>query len=626
MGRFTKRLILGLTAALALAAGAVADSVLDDFEGGTNRNKFGGYWYFYTNLTASAADANPTGCDEKTFTPDISAGKVEIISNAEKDKTQLKFKGGYGESFTEPKEGSYSGVMQFGNVEAPWNSQYNGNSWPDVYPAVGMGTQLTRDTLNGVGAKFTATAIKFWMKVNAKVTSVGFKVETADQLPIYNSKWDDPPTTNPNGSKGCPADAAYQVYLEDLDELSTSWKQYTVKLTGGKGSGDLSRAAWETWKPYTFDVKRATKIAWFVEGDKSAVETGGLIAVDNIEIVGYDYEDPEVCFSCVKDAASAPPSDAVLFTDFDKLAKDDNISVNQNVLGGYWYAYTDVEGRKGVGTASTIDAGQWDDPYYPDGPSLEVTGQKLGYGQTDGAFIQFTMGTPYEDANKNTVQPFVGLGTDLDTNDWKYYDASSVTQIWFRYRTSGFDELYVEVYDEYADTTDDAEVFFIKIPGTSGEWKVAQVPLNILRLPEWAENRPGATLDKTKLKKIQFKNQSTKSGSIQIDDVYLSGATVGVKLVGSKAKAAGSALRAAYSRGKIGVNWNNGASIASGKIQLVNTKGRVVASAPIAKTAGKVTASFGAGSIPTGMYFVRVNAKDVNGRAIVSQTSVSVVK
>jgi len=628
MGRFTKRLIVGLTAALALAAGAVADSMLDDFEGGTNRNKFGGYWYFYTNLTASAKSASPTGCDLKTFTPDITDAEVETITNAEKDGVQLKFKGAYGESETSPKEGKYSGVMRFGNVKAPWSSTANQNAWADVYPAVGMGTQLTRDTLNGVGPGFTPTAIKFWMKVETGVSSVGFKVETADQLPQNNPTWTDGPAANPDGKKGCPADASYQVYLEDLEDLSTSWKQYTVKVSGGsKGSGDLSRATWETWKPFTFDIKRATKIAWFVEGDKSPVTAGGLIAVDNVEIVGYDYKDPELCTECVKPADATPPSDAVLFTDFDNLANASNISMNQNALGGYWYAYTDVEGRKGVGTASTIDEGQWDDPYYPDGPSLEVTGKKLGYGQTDGAFIQFTMGDPYDDVSGNKVQPFVGLGTDLDTNAGQYYNGKDVTVIWFRYRTYGFDELYVEVYDEYADTHDDAEVFFIKIPNTNGDWKVAQIPLSVLRLPEWATNRPaGATLDKTKLKKIQFKNQSANSGSIQIDDVYLSGAAIGVKLVGSKAKAAGTALRATYSRGNIGVNWNAGTSIASGKIQLVNTKGRVVASAPIAKTAGKVTASIGAGTIPTGMYFVRVNAKDVNGKTIVSQASISVVK
>jgi hypothetical protein len=41
MGRFTKRLLGGLTAALMLAGGAFADSFVDRFEGGTNENEFG---------------------------------------------------------------------------------------------------------------------------------------------------------------------------------------------------------------------------------------------------------------------------------------------------------------------------------------------------------------------------------------------------------------------------------------------------------------------------------------------------------------------------------------------------------------------------------------------------------
>jgi hypothetical protein len=51
-----------------------------------------------------------------------------------------------------------------------------------------------------------------------------------------------------------------------------------------------------------------------------------------------------------------------------------------------------------------------------------------------------------------------------------------------------------------------------------------------------------------------------------------------------------------------------------------------VASAPIAAVGNKVTAKLGAGSLPTGMYFVRVAAKDVSGKQIVRQAPVSIVK
>jgi hypothetical protein len=629
MGLFTKRLITGLAAALALTGGAfAADSVLDDFEGGTNQNKFGAYWYFATNTLAKTDTSN--ACDNYTYSGSLNKhpDKLETVTNAEKDGYTLKFKGGYGADTISPKNGSYSGVLKFANLLKPYDSDVNTNSWADIYPGVMMGTQLTSDSLNGVGADFaSATAVKFWINISASIAQVGFKVEVADQLPQNASGWTDGDKENPNVKKGCPADASYQMYIPNTSP--DEWREVTIPLETGKGK--LERATWEsTFKPYTWNKTRATKIAWFVEGDKgmNGDATDGLVAVDDIRIIGYEFKDKWLCAECVKATENpTPPTGAVLFTSFDALAAEGNISVTQNKFGEYWYAYTDVEARGTQGAATVIDEGQWNDPAYTEGLSLEVIGKGLGYGESDGPLIQFTMGTPFVKDNE-TVQPFVGIGTNLAA-EGSFYNGSQLGSIWFKYRTSGFDELLVEVHDEYATLHDDGEVFYTKLPGTEGgAWKTAEIPLNKLFLPSWAKNRTGAsaTLDKTKLAKIQFKNQSTKNGSIQIDEVYLLDPSItGVKLLGSNS-ARVSGLRATYNRGKVGVSWNAASSVASGKIQLVNTKGRVVASAPVAKVAGKITANLGAGSIPTGMYFVRVNAKDVNGKKIVQQTALSIVK
>jgi hypothetical protein len=647
MGRFTKRLVVGLAGALALAGGAFADAVLDDFEKGGNENKFGAYWYFYTNLTACAKSNNPSGCDKKTFTNYVTDAKVEIIENAEKDGSQLKFKGAYDSKLADPHGGKYSGVMKFSNLMEPWSSDTNGNSWEDVYPGVGMGTQLTTDSLNGIGADFkSAKAISFWLKVSTGIKQVNFKVETAAMLPSKHTDWKDGECVVKEGKltkdcgvkKDCPADAAYMYEIKGAD-LSTNWTKVTVPLTTGKSG--LDRETWEiTYKPFTFKLEEVTKIAWSVDG-KTAGVTEGWIAVDDIVIEGFDFDDKWACPTCVKaDVAAAPPEGAKLITDFDNMAVEGNVSVTQNLFGEYWYAYTDIEGRKGNGNPSTITNGQWNDPNYDEGLSLEVKDMGYGYGGTDGVLIEFTMGEPYGDgtAENNMVQPFVGLGTNL-APEGEYYDGTQLGSIWFRYRTSGFDELYVEVHDEYAVTHDDAEVFFIKIPGTAGAWKTAEIPLSVLRLPSWAKNRTGAnaTLNKAKLAKIQLKNQSPQDGSIQIDDFYMLDPSIvtnpppkppvdpnAIKYVGAKGSALG--LRAVYNRGSVGVHWNAATSVASGNIQLVNTKGRIVASAPIAASAGKVTASLSAGTLPTGMYFVRVNAKGVNGKKIVQQTPISIVK
>ncbi|MDR2693543.1 MAG: T9SS type A sorting domain-containing protein [Chitinispirillales bacterium] len=633
MGRFTKRLIAGLVAALAVTVGgAFADSTLDDFESGSNANKFGAYWYFYTNTFAAAAENNPTGCDQKAYTSALVSDKLEKIDNATKSGSQLLFAGSYGSTLTAAHDGQYSGVMKYSNLQSPWKSVTT-LSAPDVYPGVGMGTGLTTDTINGMGAEFnSAKKVKFWLKTSSTELVVKFKIEFVTQIagnPGHGA-WS-------GDLAGCNADASYEIIL---DAPSTAWKQYEINIEpSNTGSGQacvapkLCKPTWESGKEYTYDLSKASKIAWFIEGAGAPPEVG-WIAVDDIEITGYTFVDKWLCESCVKPDNHPVPDASLLFSDFDNLLPG-NQTLAQNKEHQYWYAYGDSAARGGQGTVTTIDMGQWNDPYYTLGPSLQIddpeTPNTYGFGGTRGAFISFTMGTPFT-KNGESVQPFVGIGTNLaETDSLEVYDGSQLASIWFRYKTTGFEELFVEFHDEYAISPahDDGEVFYTKLPGTDGGWKIAEIPLSVLRLPPWAKNRTGplATLDKTKLAKIQFKNQSTNDGTIIIDDVYLldPAHAVSVKLLGSKSVKA-SGIRAVYSRGKIGVNWNAGTSVASGKIQLVNTKGRVVASAPIANTAGKVTASLGTGTIPTGMYFVRVNAKDVNGKKIVSQAPVSVVK
>jgi len=229
--------------------------------------------------------------------------------------------------------------------------------------------------------------------------------------------------------------------------------------------------------------------------------------------------------------------------------------------------------------------------------------------------------------------------TDGDTS---LYDAGSVANagVYFLYKTDFGPTGYVgfEAHDNYAFVNPDGgEVYGVRLPGTGGEWKSAIVPFSRMKLPSWApKDRTGKweAFDKSTIAKLQFKVNAPASGEIAVDNVYVIGAEgwskpnetppQSVKFIGKAAKSLG--LRATYSRGVVGVNLSTAASVVNGKVALVNTKGRVVASAPIAANGTKVTAKLGAGNIPTGMYFVRVTAKDVNGKRIVQQTPVSVVK
>ena len=93
------------------------------------------------------------------------------------------------------------------------------------------------------------------------------------------------------------------------------------------------------------------------------------------------------------------------------------------------------------------------------------------------------------------------------------------------------------------------------------------------------------------------------------------------------AKFASVPLRASYSRGGVSVNWNAPSNISSGTISLVNVRGVTVASTSVRASSNNVSATLGTkAALPTGMYFIRVDARDVSGKRIVQQVPVQIVK
>ena len=86
------------------------------------------------------------------------------------------------------------------------------------------------------------------------------------------------------------------------------------------------------------------------------------------------------------------------------------------------------------------------------------------------------------------------------------------------------------------------------------------------------------------------------------------------------------ALYASYAKSGVLVSWKSDSNISSGKISLVNIKGKTVASTSIKASGRNVSARLGKTSLPAGTYFVRINARDINGKQIVQQVSVQIVK
>lgn len=644
MGRFTKMLVGGMAAALLAAGSASADFLLSDFDDGTNVSKMGTYYYLYSacspiSLGSCRKDDIPA-FDPTTTGPADEYGPVSYKAVA----------GGAGGA-------GYCAVLKV-DVPAHKGSVDTSDIYlkGEYYPGFGLGILLSDGDDVGLDIS-NVTAVEFKAKTESAGVVVGFKIETTDNSPSG------PYGNQPGGGKTSdPWDDASNAYFTTF-EPTKDWATYKVELKPvvastivgtalvnekGKVSGSVGA------KPYlmeqegywgysfTFDPKKATKIAWFINANKGT-NGGGVrdVWIDDVKFLGtFTYTAPDICVDCDKTTFTIPTPNKKLsdFEDSDPLL---------NERSYYWFYYDDTKGDGDAHGNSSV-SGLITNPFIEGEYIMDTEGNGREGGA--GAHIEFTMGPAYSNG-KATVEPFVGIGANVydDDNGVDYLNASAFKGIYFEYATSANVE-YIDV--EVSDMLDaagkaadkDGEVYYTRIKGSSkdGEWKSATVPFDKLVLPTWVktsgERRKGADgslipLDKSRLAQLKFKQRGNPGldGVLSIDNVYFYGADkwgegVGVKHIGSKSKVRASDLRATYSRGVVGVNWNTVSSVASGKIQLVNTKGRVVASAPIVGASGKVTAKLSAGTMPTGMYFVRVNAKDVNGKKIVSQAPVSIVK
>jgi hypothetical protein len=97
-----------------------------------------------------------------------------------------------------------------------------------------------------------------------------------------------------------------------------------------------------------------------------------------------------------------------------------------------------------------------------------------------------------------------------------------------------------------------------------------------------------------------------------------------VRHLGSKAAAAG--LKISYAKNRVNVNWNPATKISSGTVQLLNVKGVAVSTAFIKANSSKVSVKLGTVGVPAGMYFVHINAVGQNGKKIVANSAISIVK
>ncbi|MDG5815194.1 CIA30 family protein [Chitinispirillales bacterium ANBcel5] len=574
MGRFFKKsLVTGLATVLAASSSLFAENnaVFDDLEHGSNQNLFGDYWYFYDDQ----GDNNP-GTSE--------------VENATRDGDELLFEGGYGPG----KDSDYAARLEFAMGSAWEDPQCAGMAtcW-EISPFVGMGSNLVPD-----GAVYDltgATAISFYHRGSSEIP-VAFRLELATVL-----------------------DAAHYQYM--FTTATTDWERLTVEITGGEeGSGMLAQP--EEWGDEAdYDLSQASKISWQFQGEEP---TDGWFAIDSIVIHNHEFIPPDMCTDCVGEPD--PPANEP-FSDFEE-------SGTQNATGFYWYEYDDGE----AGGSSDIFLGV-DPDADEDMPTLILEGNGR---EGNGAMIGFELGSAFTSGGE-TVQPFVGIGTNLTDegleNPFIYNaDANDATALYFEYRTDGLDKITVEVSDHLAFTGSRGEgvVYYIDLPGTDNEWRSATIPWSTFVLPTWDSVLDDSPLQTDRLAQIQFKHQGRAGtvGEMALDNVYFVGATgydpqplIGNSVLNSRAHSVATGITGAYNRGTVTVNWNPSTEIQDGRFTLINTRGAVVSSAPVTRTSGnQISSTLNAASIPAGLYFIQVRARDIQGKSVNHQIPVNIVK
>ena len=607
MGLFTFRTALaGLTTVLAaswLYAVAIVDKTFED-----NQNEFEFYWYYYDDN----AGVGPN--DRPQLFPALTPTVVDVPT---KEKERNGYDGKDPSDTWKVKEYTFQVTTSLSKACAtmpftfgdPWEADYCAKGKACAMPYVGIGTMLTKEKgsidLTGVDA------IHFFIKSRVnELQEVTVKIETLD-INEYAFK----PGDQMNGDE-------FGYYGYTIAVQPGEWQEFTIPLA------DLDLPG--TWAhDFEFDIKNCTKLAWEIKGDGEI--TGDTLDLADVYFTGtYEFVSPSMW---IKTETARPAGG--LFSTFDKAP------YNQSGLKTYWYAYNDAD----ISGSSTVDA------LYA--TRDEETGKLFiefqpnsGFGaQGQGAALVYKLGPPIP-RDTISILGFVGIGCNLyDSAKVKYWDATTdgANSVYFEYMTdAGAKYLTLELSDinDVGDADNPTRkemrgsgiVYYRNFPATGAAWKQVLIPFDSLVTHDTWEGYNHIPLDKTKLAKIQWKVQAGNGteGVYAIDNIYFPGADFGLipdpVVSGKSARSANTAgLQASFVNNTIRINWNGASKLAGGKVSLINTRGVVVGNVNVARSSSIAT-GISMGSLPAGMYFIRLNATDAAGKAVVMQAPVTIVK
>ncbi|MDB5104117.1 MAG: hypothetical protein JWP91_1806 [Fibrobacteres bacterium] len=281
-------------AVLLLAAGAGAQALVDDLEGGNSINRFGGQWSFSGDFWDK--------------------GNSKILSAVDTAAEIPFFKGSYGGGYPGGTGNAAELRFRFGTVKP--------GTPPDTYDNnVNMSSPFGPDdaVLNLTGAQ----SITFYAR-----SSKALQVEVA--LPTAN--------------------ITDYAYYSAMIATTSAWTKYTIKLA--TGAGGLTRRPFGVNKP--LDLSQASAVTWEINKGKNASVTEATLWVDDVTIQGYTFVAPEPRGSCIVNGcvvlAGNIPQPSALLADFD------HGDAAQNAVGLPWTFGTAIP-MSGSAKASEITSG-----------------------------------------------------------------------------------------------------------------------------------------------------------------------------------------------------------------------------------------------------------------------------
>lgn len=251
---------------------------------------------------------------------------------------------------------------------------------------------------------------------------------------------------------------------------------------------------------------------------------------------------------------------------------------------------------------------------------------------------------------------YTGMGNNFyDTVDYEYWNAiqSTSKSVYFNYKTSGdIDRITFEIYDGL----DVSEIVKPDIPAhfrgrgyreipmsvkdSTGQsmWMAINIRLDSLIYESFYPDSNFTELDRYRFARFQWKVEGAKgsSGTFLVDNIYFPGPSdcycgegddddsddaVVQKFIGHDRTSG-----IIFTNNTISFSMDSDHALKSGRASITNMQGKTVFSAPLSLSGNKNTCSIATGTLPCGVYILRINGKNLKNEPVNIVSGVNIMK